>query len=341
MVKIAIDAMGGDFAPKEIVEGAMRAVQEIDDIVITLYGDQDKIIPLMKFKSDKIKIIHADEVIEMDEKNPAMAIRQKKNSSLVLAMKSVVSGENDVFVGAGSTGAIIAGGFFIVKRIDGVLRPALAPVISRMDGKKTVLVDAGANSDSKPEYLEQFAEMAAVYSNKILDVLEPKIGLYNIGTEESKGRDIEKQTYDLLTRSMNINFIGNVEGKEIMGDKADVLVTDGFTGNIILKTVEGTAKGVTTIISQEIRSGIFSKLGGLFAKFAFSRVKKRLDPREVGGSILLGCKAPIIKAHGSSDYYAIFNAIKLAKKSVEKNITKDIERLYKKDKRSVNLDSAL
>ncbi len=329
MIKIAIDAMGGDNAPKAIVDGVMNAIKNIQDIEISLYGDQDKIIPLLTFKSDRIKVIHTNEVIGMGEKNPAMAIRQKKESSLVLAMKSTVQGENDVFIGAGSTGAIVAGGFFVVKRIDGVLRPALAPVSPRLDGEKIILMDVGANADAKPEYLEQYAEMASVYSRNVLGVKSPKVGLLNNGTEEGKGRDLEKQTYELMKNNDRLNFVGNIEAKEIMTGDTDVLVMDGFTGNILLKTLEGTAKGVSQIIKQEIKRGGLSSLGGFIAKGAFKRVKKRLDPNEVGGSLLLGCKAPIIKAHGSSDEHAILNAIALAKRTVENKIVEDIKELYK------------
>ncbi len=328
MIKIAIDAMGGDFAPEMAVRGALKAVQEIDNIIITLYGDQEQIIPYLSEKNDRIKIIHTNEVIEMDEKNPAVAIRQKKMSSLVLAMKSTVTGENDAFVGAGSTGAIIAGGFFVVKRISGVLRPGLAPITPRVDGKQVILMDVGANADAKPEYLEQFAEMASVYSKNVFGVEIPKVGLLNNGTEEGKGRELEKQTYALLKENLNVDFIGNVEGKEVITGNADVLVMDGFTGNIMLKTLEGTAQGISQIIKQEIKRTTLSKLGGAFTLNAFKRVKKRIDPREVGGSVLLGCKAPIIKAHGSSDDYAIKNAIRLAKYTVERDVVGDIEKLY-------------
>ncbi len=330
MIKIAVDAMGGDYAPEMVVKGALKAVQQISDITITLYGDQEAIIPHLHVKNDRIKIIHTDEVIEMDEKNPAMAIRQKRMSSLVLAMKSTVTGENQAFVGASSTGAIIAGGFFIVKRIDGVLRPGLAPIAPRVDGKQVVLMDVGANSDTKPEYLEQFGEMASVYSKNVFGVENPKVGLLNNGTEEGKGRDLERQAHILLKNNDKVNFIGNVEGKEVITGEADVLVMEGFSGNILLKTLEGTAKGMSLMIKQELKKGIFSISGALLSKGAYKRVKKRLDPSEVGGSVLLGCKAPIIKAHGSSDDYAILNAIKLAKSTVERNVVSDIEKLYAK-----------
>ncbi|ERJ13436.1 phosphate acyltransferase PlsX [Haloplasma contractile] len=315
MIRIAVDAMGGDFAPKIAVEGAVSAIKQFSDIEITLYGDEAQIKSLLTDET-RINIVHCTDYFRMDEKDLALAIRRRKETSMYMAMVDAREGVVDAFVTAGPTGAVVSGGVLVVKRIKGFSKPALGPIIPQINGDHALLIDCGANPEVKPEHLQQFAEIAAVYCENVMGKKNPRVALLNNGEEEGKGRQLEQDTYKLLKES-NLNFIGNMEGKQGITGHTDIIVTDGFTGNIFLKTTEGVAKGIGTTLKEEIKSNLLGKIGGLFLLKNLKRFKKRFDASEVGGSVLFGVRAPVIKAHGSSDSYALMNAIKQARSTVE------------------------
>ncbi|GAA0722882.1 phosphate acyltransferase PlsX [Clostridium malenominatum] len=307
---IAVDGMGGDLAPVEIVAGCIDAIKEFDNIKIIITGNEELILNELhkyNYDSEKISVIHSSEVIGPNE-SPVMAIRKKKDSSLVKALNLVKEKKAEGIISAGSTGAFMAGALFIVGRIKGIDRPALAPV---MPGKNSpfMVIDVGANADCKPKNLLQFALMGKIYFEKILKVNNPTIGLVNIGTEEEKGNELTKGTYPLLKES-GLNFVGNIEPREIPKGDVNVLVCDGFVGNTILKMFEGTASVLFDVIKKEIMSSSLTKIGGLFLKPVFKNIKKKFDYKEYGGAAFLGVDGICIKAHGSSDRLAFKNAIR-------------------------------
>jgi len=305
---IAIDAMGCDDGPSVVVDGALQASGVYPGVKLLLVGKEDVIrYELAKHKENpQISILHAHEVITPDEV-PTTAIRQKKDSSLVMGLKAVKEGRASGFVSAGSTGALLTGATVIVGRKKGVERPALGTPIPTQKGF-TLLLDCGANMDCKPSYLMQFGEIGAEYMQKALGVKNPKVGLINVGTEEEKGNAAAKEAFGLLKES-GINFVGNIEAREIPTGVVDVAVCDGFVGNILLKFMEGLSKTMMGMIKEELMSTTISKMGALLAKGAFGKVKKRFDYREVGGAPFLGLNSLVIKAHGSSDAFAMKNAI--------------------------------
>ncbi len=308
-VVIALDAMGGDHAPVETVKGAVDAVQELD-ITIKLVGREDAVkaeLAKYKFPKERIQIIPAAEVIGTDEV-PTSAIRRKKDSSLVVGLNLVKNGEADAFASAGSTGALLTGSLLLVGRIEGVERPALGTCLPTKKGF-TFLLDSGANVDCKAKYLEQFAKMGSVYVENIFGKKAPKVALVNIGAEKEKGNALTKEAYELLEVSENINFIGNIEPREIPFGEADVVVCDGFVGNTILKLSEGLARALADIVKEEITAGSY-KLAAAMLKTPFKNVKKRFDADEVGGAPFIGLKSLVVKAHGSSNARSIKNAIK-------------------------------
>ena len=327
-MKIAIDAMGGDNAPHEIVKGAYEALDAFSDIEILLYGNEEKLAPLMKVH-DRIKVIHTEEVIEGTDE-PVRAIRRKKNSSMVKMAEAVKNGEADACVSAGNTGALMAAGLFVVGRIDQVDRPALAPTLPTVDGKGFVMLDLGANADAKPEHLQQFAVMGSVYAEKVRGISNPRVGLLNIGTEDQKGNELTKAAFALL-KEAPINFIGNVESRDLLSGVADVVVTDGFTGNMVLKTIEGTAASIFTLLKGALNSSTKTKIGALLVKDELKGLKGKLDYSEYGGAGLFGLKAPVIKAHGSSNAHAVFHAIRQAKTMVENNVAGIIQTTLRKE----------
>ena len=303
MIKIGLDAMGGDFAPEQTVLGAYAAVEKFDDIEISLYGIESEIQKFMKEPHDRIKIVHCEQVIPMDVKDPAMAIRKFKDSSMVRACKDAKTGDIDAVVSAGATGALIAAGTLVVKRLKEVERPALAPVMPTIkENKYTILCDAGATSDAKPQYLYQNAKIASIYAREVMNIENPTVALLNIGTEDGKGTDLQKEAFALIAADPTINFVGN----------------------IALKSVEGTSKSLLSLIKEELMSSTRGKIGALLLKPAFARIKKRMDASEVGGGILLGVSAPVIKAHGSSDSIALMNAIRQARETVSKDVVAKI-----------------
>lgn len=327
-MKISIDAMGGDNAPHEIIKGVYEALQAYDDIEILLYGDEQKIAPLVT-AHERLQVIHTDEVIEGTDE-PVRAIRRKKNSSMVKMAESVKSGEADACVSAGNTGALMAAGLFIVGRIDQVDRPALAPTLPTVDGKGFVMLDLGANADAKPEHLLQFAVMGSIYAEKVRGIEKPRVGLLNIGTEDIKGNELTKATFALL-KDAPINFIGNVESRDLLAGVADVVVTDGFTGNVVLKSIEGTASSMFTLLKEAFNTSTKTKVSALLVKNELRALKKKLDYSEYGGAGLFGLKAPVIKAHGSSNGHAIFHAIRQARIMVEHNVSDIIYTTLRKE----------
>ncbi len=312
-MKIVIDVFGGDYSPHEIVKGAITAVNLIDDVEIILTGDQKQIEDVMAevgFKGDRIEIVHAPEVISCDE-SPTMAIRRKKDSSLVAAL-NILKERDDVvgMISAGSTGAVLAGGLFVVGRMDGVKRPALSPFMPTVNGGKVLLIDCGANVDCKPEYLLQFAIMGSIYVKAMLGIESPRVGLISNGVEDHKGNEQIHQTFELLKNCKEINFVGNMEAREMFSGDYDVLVADGFTGNVAMKSAEGTLNTFMSVLKQEIMDGgVKAKLGYVMLKKVFKNMKSRLSYTEVGGSPFLGLNKILIKSHGSSKAKTIYSCV--------------------------------
>ncbi|MGM7720338.1 phosphate acyltransferase PlsX [Metabacillus sp. Hm71] len=320
-MKLAIDAMGGDHAPKSVVEGVMKAISAFPDLEVTLIGQEDKMKQYLTDQT-RINVIHTDEVIEATDE-PVRAVRRKKNASMVLMANEVKEGRADGCISAGNTGALMTAGLFIVGRIEGIERPALSPTLPTLDGKGFLFLDVGANVDAKPEHLFQYALMGSIYVEKVRGINNPRIGLLNVGTEDKKGNELTKQTFELLKNSQ-LNFVGNVESRDLMESVADVVVTDGFTGNIALKSIEGTALSVFSMMKSALTSNLKSKLAAGVLKPEFKQIKQKMDYSEYGGAALFGLKAPVIKAHGSSDANAIYNAIRQTREMVSYNVTKTI-----------------
>ncbi|WLV25727.1 phosphate acyltransferase PlsX [Aciduricibacillus chroicocephali] len=321
-MKLAIDAMGGDNAPKAIVSGAMDAVKEMDNLTITLIGDEKQIAPYLS-DTRNIEIIHTEEMITADDE-PARAIRRKKNASLVLMAQEVKEGRADACISAGNTGALMAAGLFIVGRIKGIDRPALCPTLPTVDGKGFMLLDVGANVDAKPQHLLQYGVMGSIYAEKVRGIKNPTVGLLNVGTEDGKGTDLTKNAFSLL-EAAPVNFVGNVEARDLLDGVADVVVTDGFTGNVALKTVEGTAMSVMKLMKEVLMSSAKAKIGASLIKKDLRGIKDKLDYSEYGGAALFGLAAPVVKAHGSSNSRAIFNAIKQAQYMADNQISSIIK----------------
>ncbi|MDW5300282.1 MAG: phosphate acyltransferase PlsX [Sedimentibacter sp.] len=326
-MKVAIDAMGGDNAPEVIVKGSIFARDEYN-LGIILTGKETEIKKILEKNTanfNNIEIVNAEEVITNDDK-PVMAIRRKKDSSLVKALNVVKNKEADAIVSAGSTGALLSGATLMIGRIEGIERPAIGSLIPNMSGGFALLIDSGANVDSKPEFLYDFAIMGDIYLKRVMNIDSPRIALANIGAEKSKGDKLTVETYDLLENTtLPMNFIGNIEAREILQGKADIIVCDGFVGNMILKTLEGTVLELMKGLKKELMSTTRSKIGGALIKPALINFKSKFDYSEHGGAPLLGVKAPVIKAHGSSDEKAIKNAIRQAKVCCESNINGLIE----------------
>ena len=326
-MKLALDAMGGDNAPFEIVKGAIDAVKKIH-CEIVLVGDKNKILEILSdepnFESLPITIKHTTEVIEMDE-HPADAVRNKKDSSIVVATQLVKSGECDAVLSAGSTGAAVTAAQLILKRIHGIGRPTIATPIPTPEGV-TLLLDSGANVDSKPEHLVQSGIMGALYAEHVLNKANPRVGLLNIGEEETKGNEQAKETYQIFKNMKTINFTGNAEGRDIPTGKFDVIVCDGFVGNVVLKFAEGLAHTIFKLIKEAIDEGGFSvKLGALMLAPTLKELAKKLDASEYGGAPLLGVNGYCIISHGSSDAKAICNAIRVANEYVTGNVSEHIK----------------
>ena len=338
-MKIILDAMGGDHAPQAPVLGAIQAAKDFGS-QITLVGKGDQILEVMRANGienlpEGMEIANAEEVVDMHD-DPANVIRKKKNSSMVIGLKMLSEEQGDAFVSAGSTGALLSGATLIVKRVKGIRRAAMGPVMPNKAGGKTVILDCGANAECTPEFLLQFGVVGSLYAKKYLGVAEPKVGLLNIGTEDSKGTPLQKEAYALLTEAAEkgiLNFVGNVEARDVPLGAVDVVVCDGFAGNVLLKSIEGTAMFMGSLMKNRIfkRKGKLFKyelmplLGGLFCKKGVGEVLKMLDYREIGGTQFLGIKKPVIKAHGSSDALAFRNAIKQAVDAANSDISAELE----------------
>ncbi|MCM6874382.1 phosphate acyltransferase PlsX [Enterococcus faecalis] len=328
-MKIAVDAMGGDNAPQAIVEGVMLAKQDFPDIEFQLYGKEAEI---KKYITDEknITIIHTDETIASDDE-PVKAIRRKKTASMVLAAQAVKNGEADAIFSAGNTGALLAAGLFIVGRIKNVERPGLMstlPVMGEPD-KGFDMLDLGANADNKPEHLVQYAVLGSFYAEKVRNVQNPRVGLLNNGTEETKGSELTKKAFELLAADETINFVGNVEARELLNGVADVVVTDGFTGNAVLKSIEGTAMNMMSLLKTAILSeGVKGKMGALLLKNALRGMKDEMDYSKHGGAVLFGLKAPVIKTHGATGPDAVRYTIRQIHTMLETQVVPQLVEYY-------------
>lgn len=328
-MKIIVDAMGGDHAPHAPVMGALAAHKEYG-VDIALVGQGEQILKVLQENGVQdipkgVEIIHASEVVEICD-NPATAFREKKDSSLTVGLNHLKNGQGDAFVSAGSTGALLAAGTLLVKRIRGVRRAALAPVVPTGNGG-AVLVDCGANVKCAPEYLLQFAQMGACYAEQVMGRPEPRVGLLNIGVEPSKGTDLQLEVYPLLEKAGaegQFRFVGNVEAREAVEGAVDVIVCDGWTGNIFLKTLEGTGLTLGREMKKMFKKNIFSKLAALIVSGGLKDMMKMMNTDEIGGTPLLGLAKPVIKAHGSSSAYAIQNAIRQAKNCVSSGMIENM-----------------
>ena len=310
LIKVAVDAMGGDHAPGEIVKGAVEAVARQKRVKVFLTGQKAAVeAELQKYQYDpsRIEIVNAEEVIQMAEP-PVQAIRTKKDSSIVVAMKMVKNGEADAFVGAGSTGAVLVGGQLIVGRIRGVERPPLAPLLPTEKGA-SLLIDCGANVDARPSHLVQFAKMGSIYMEHVMGVKHPKVAIVNIGAEEEKGNALVKETFPLLKECKELNFIGSIEARDIPSGYADVIVCEALAGNIILKLYEGVGASLISIVKKGMMTNLRSKIGALLVKPALKKTLKRFDTSQYGGAPLLGLKGLVVKTHGSSKAVEVCNSI--------------------------------
>ncbi len=331
---VVVDGMGGDFSPSAVVEGCVAAIKEYNiDILIT--GPEELIqgeLAKYTYDTNKIKIVDAKEVINTSE-HPVMAIKRKKDSSLVKALNLVKSGDADAVISAGSSGAFLAGCTLIVGRIKGIDRPALAPILPGKNGP-FMIIDSGANAECKPHYLVQFGLMGKTYFENILKISNPSVGLVNIGTEEEKGNELTKSAHKLLKQA-DLNFVGNVEAREIPSGETNILVCDGFVGNVILKLYEGAVSNIFDILKAGIMSSARTKLGGMLLKPVFKKFKSDFDYKEHGGAAFLGVNGICIKAHGSSDAKAFKNAIRQATIFYENNVVEklklEIEKLSKQE----------
>lgn len=326
MIKIVVDAMGGDNAPKAPIQGAIDAINNEENISIILVGRTDDIkkeLANYKYNEEKIEIVHADDVIGFDEP-PVMAIRKKKNSSIVVGMNLVKHKEADAFVSAGSTGAILVGGQFVVGRIKGVERAPLAPLIPTEKGA-ALLIDCGANVDARASHLVQFAKIGSIYMKYVVGIDNPKVAIVNIGAEEEKGNMLVKETYPLLKECNDINFIGSIEARDIPKGQADVIVCEAFVGNVILKLYEGLSSTLLHKMKESLMSSLRSKVGALLIKPALKSTLKQFDAADQGGAPLLGLNGLVVKAHGSSSNIEITQAIKQCIQFNEEKINEKIK----------------
>ena len=331
-MKIILDAMGGDNAPEAPVLGAIDAAKAYG-AEITLVGRGEEILEVLKKHSIEnlpagMEIAHADDVVDMHD-NPGSVIHKRKNSSMIVGLKMLAEGKGDAFVSAGSTGALLTGATLIVKRVRGIRRAAMAPSMPVKTGGKVVICDCGANAECTAEFLLQFGLVGSAYVKNVMGIENPRVGLLNIGTEDSKGTQLQKDAYALLTNAHEqglINFVGNVEARGVPLGEVDVVVCDGFSGNILIKSIEGTAMFMGSMLKRMFKKSIFSKIGYLLCKSGVGDLMKLLDYREIGGTQFLGIKKPVIKAHGSSDALAFRNAVKQAMTAAEGDFTAQLEK---------------
>ena len=331
-MKIILDAMGGDNAPQAPVLGAIEAVKRYNADII-LVGRGQEILEVLKKNGldtlpEGMEIAHADDVVDMHD-DPATVIHKRKNSSMIIGLKMLADGKGDAFVSAGSTGALLTGATLLVKRVRGIRRAAMAPAMPTKAGTKVIICDCGANAECTPEFLLQFGLVASAYSKFTLGVENPRVGLLNIGSEDSKGTQLQKDAYALLKDASDrglLNFTGNVEAREVPLGAVDVVVCDGFSGNILIKSIEGTAMFMGSMLKRVFKKSLGSKLGYLLCKSGVQDMMKLLDYREIGGTQFLGIKKPVIKAHGASDALAFRNAVKQAMTAAEGDFTAQLEK---------------
>ncbi len=322
-MKIVLDAMGGDYAPKIIIDGVFKALKKFEDIDFILTGNEKVIKGFLPEDNSRISIIDCKEIIENNE-SPTVAIKEKKDSSLVVAFDILKKGDADALITAGSTGATLAGSFLKIGRINGVSRPGLAPFLpTAINGKKVILIDCGANMDCKSINLVHFAIMGSCYAKIALGVKNPKVGLLNVGVEEHKGNDLTKEAYDLI-KKLNINFAGNIEAREIISGEIDVVVCDGFSGNVALKSIEGTGQMIINDVKNAFK-GFLGKIAGLLVLKKLKQIKTKMDYNYISGALVLGCSKIIIKSHGSSKADTIFASIEQAKKLFDADILSQIK----------------
>ena len=342
-MKIILDAMGGDHAPEAPVLGAINAAKDFG-AQITLVGRGEEILGVMRNHGIQdlpagIEIANADDVVDMHD-DPASIIHKRKNSSMVIGLKMLADGSGDAFISAGSTGALLTGATLLVKRVKGIRRAAMGPAMPNKAGGKTVILDCGANAECTPEFLLQFGLVGSLFAKKSLGVENPRVGLLNIGTEDSKGTPLQKEAYALLTDAAQkglLNFVGNVEARDVPLGAVDVVVCDGFAGNVLLKSIEGTAMFMGSLMKHKIfKRSIFSKIGYLFCKPGVDEVMKMMDYREIGGTPFLGIRKTVIKAHGSSDALAFRNAVHQAMDSAKCDITTQLEEMLGSMKEEAN-----
>ena len=335
-MKILIDAMGGDNAPKAPVLGAIEAAK-LWKVTVVLVGREDEIRAAVKeagFDSlpESIEIVHAPDVVDMHD-DPANVCRKKKESSMVVGLRMLSEGQADAMISAGSTGALLSGATLIVKRVKGIRRAAMGPAMPNKAGGKTILLDCGANAECTPEFLLQFGIVGSLFAQKSLGIENPRVGLLNIGTEDSKGTPLQKEAHAMLTDAHNkglVNFIGNIEARDTLLGEVDVVVCDGFSGNVLLKSIEGTAYFMGSLMKNKIfKRNILSMIGYLFCKKGVGDVMKMMDYREIGGTQFLGIKKPVIKAHGSSDALAFRNAVKQAMDAAAADFSVELETALK------------
>ena len=332
-MRIILDAMGGDNAPLAPVMGAVQAAKDFG-AEITLVGRGEAILEVLRSNGIDtlpagIEIANADDVVDMHD-DPARVIRQKPNSSMVMGLKMLSDGQGDAFISAGSTGALLTGATLLVKRVKGIRRAAMGPAMPNKAGGKTIILDCGANAECTPEFLLQFGLVGSLYAKKNLGVENPKVGLLNIGTEDTKGTSLQKEAYALLKAACDkglIHFVGNVEGRDVPMGAVDVVVCDGFAGNVLLKSIEGTAMFMGSLMSKMFKKNLLSKLAALLVMKDIKAFKKLLDYREIGGTPFLGIRKPVIKAHGSSDVLAFRNAVHQAMEAVNSDITAELEQM--------------
>ena len=337
--KIAVDAMGGDNAPQEIVAGAIRAAAELD-VDILLVGDQEAIeaeIAKHGYNKDNIEIVPAEGVITMKEE-AMVGVRRKPNASINVSMKLVKEGKAEAVVSAGHSGAAMAAALLGLGRIKGIDRPAIGAVFPTLSNESVIVLDVGANVDCKPKYLEQFAVMGTVYSKYVLGIEEPTVGLVNIGEESSKGNELAKESYKLLDKNSDISFVGNAEGRDILSGDFNVIVCDGFVGNILLKFAEAVGSVMLQIVKEELPLGVRGKIGSSILKPNLKKIKQRIDHAEHGGALLLGVDGVCIISHGSSQAPSIFNAIRIAKEAVDHDVSTRI-RDFQKGKKKKKVES--
>ncbi len=331
-MRIVVDAHGGDNAPLEIIKGCCMAAEEIKDITILLVGRKNELQQIMTdngLPTDRFEIVDAPDVITMED-DPTSVLKEKQYSSMAVAFRMLKEDKADAFVSAGNSGAVLVGATLLVKRIRGIKRAALGAVMPSIDGPY-IMLDCGANVECKPEYLDQFGLMGSLYMKSVLGVENPRVGLLNNGTEECKGTDLQKQAYQLLKANENIHFIGNIEGREVPLGGSDVVVADGFSGNITLKVSEGWGKMFAGILKGMFKKNLKSKLAALLIMDEIQAFRKKMDYKEYGGAPLLGISKPVIKAHGSSDAKAFKNAIRQACAFAESNMILEIERSLNKE----------